>query len=279
MQGWVLHRQTRTIHSASRTTTKCMTKKEVSLGDNIKLLRHKAGWSQQVLADRLDVARSTIADYERGKTEPSIHTLVELSKVFGIRIDDLICKDLKQATYEIIRNKNMKVLAITVDKDKKENIELVDRKAEAGYLQNAHDPEYIRELPRIWFPSIPQGTFRGFEIRGDSMLPMESGTVVICSYIEHLSEVKDDLTYVVITQQEGLVYKRVKVNRERQTLILSSDNTLYAPYEVDFEEVRELWQYYAHLSFSDAKLVFDQMLEERLSDIHQKVTAIYQKVK
>lgn len=250
----------------------------VSLAENIKLLRHKAGWSQQILADRVEVARSTIADYERGKTEPNINTLVKLSKVFAVSLDDLICKDLRQATYEIIRNKDMKVLAITVDADNKGNIELVDTQAEAGYLENAHDPEYIRELPRIWFPTIPQGTYRGFEIRGESMLPMESGTIVICSYIEKLSDIKDGMTYVIITHREGLVYKRVSFNKERKTLILSSDNAVYAPYEVDFSDVRELWQYYAHLSFSDAKQAFDQMVEERLSDIHQKVNALYWKM-
>jgi len=245
------------------------------LAQNIKTLRNKAGWSQQVLADQLGMGRSTLAEYERGKTEPNIDTLIKLTELFNISLDQLICKNLLAESYEIIKNKDLRVLAITVDRDKKGNIELVDTKAEAGYLESAQDPEYIRELPRIWFPSIPEGTYRGFEIQGESMLPMEPGSIVICAYIEKLSELKDNRTYVVVSRQEGLVYKRVRVNQSRKSLTLTSDNELYAPYEISFTDIREIWQYYAHLSFSDSKQLLDNMLEDKLTDIQKKVTEMY----
>lgn len=247
------------------------------LAQNIKTLRNKAGWSQQVLADQLGMGRSTLAEYERGKTEPNIDTLIKLTELFNISLDQLICKNLLAESYEIIRNKDLRVLAITVDRDKKGNIELVDTKAEAGYLESAQDPEYIRDLPRIWFPSIPEGTYRGFEIQGESMLPMEPGSIVICAYVEKLSELKDNRTYVVVSQQEGLVYKRVRVNQSRKSLTLTSDNELYAPYEISFTDIREIWQYYAHLSFSDSKQLLDNMVEDKLTDIQKKVTEMYHK--
>lgn len=245
------------------------------LAKNIKTLRNKAGWSQQVLADQLGMGRSTLAEYERGKTEPNIDTLIKLTELFNITLDQLICKNLLAESYEIIKNKDLRVLAITVDRDKKGNIELVDTKAEAGYLESAQDPEYIRDLPRIWFPSIPEGTYRGFEIQGESMLPMEPGSIVICAYVEKLSELKDNRTYVVVSQQEGLVYKRIRVNQNRQSLTLTSDNELYAPYEISFTDIREIWQYYAHLSFSDSKQLLDNMVEDKLTDIQKKVTEMY----
>lgn len=245
------------------------------LAQNIKTLRNKAGWSQQVLADQLGMGRSTLAEYERGKTEPNIDTLIKLTELFNITLDQLICKNLLAESYEIIKNKDLRVLAITVDRDKKGNIELVDTKAEAGYLESAQDPEYIRDLPRIWFPSIPEGTYRGFEIQGESMLPMEPGSIVICAYVEKLSELKDNRTYVVVSQQEGLVYKRVRVNQNRKSLTLTSDNELYAPYEISFTDIREIWQYYAHLSFSDSKQLLDNMVEDKLTDIQKKVTEMY----
>lgn len=245
------------------------------LAQNIKTLRNKAGWSQQVLADQLGMGRSTLAEYERGKTEPNIDTLIKLTELFNISLDQLIRKNLLAESYEIIKNKDLRVLAITVDRDKKGNIELVDTKAEAGYLESAQDPEYIRDLPRIWFPSIPEGTYRGFEIQGESMLPMEPGSIVICAYVEKLSELKDNRTYVVVSQQEGLVYKRVRVNQNRKSLTLTSDNELYAPYEISFTDIREIWQYYAHLSFSDSKQLLDNMVEDKLTDIQKKVTEMY----
>ena len=47
-----------------------------------------------------------------------------------------------------------------------------------------------------------------FEIRGDSMLPLESSGV-ISQYTEKLSDIKNDHTYVVIHKSDGIVYKRL----------------------------------------------------------------------
>ena len=241
------------------------------IAENLKYLRRKHHLSQQAFSDVLDIPRTTLGDYERGKTEPNIEMLVRIADHFDIKVDDLVRSNLSHRDLEILRNKDLRVLAISVDADNRENIELVDTKAEAGYLESFQDPEYIKELPKLYFPSIPQGTYRAFEIRGDSMLPMEAGSIVICAYTESLREVKDGRTYVVVSKQDGVVYKRVRVQKEQQQLTLTSDNDVYAPYTIDFAESDELWQYYAHLSFSDHKQMVDQAVESRLIDIQKKV--------
>jgi len=244
------------------------------LASNLKYLRKKAKISQGELADEFAVARTTMGDYERGKTEPNLEMLVKMSKKFDVAIDDLIVNDLSHNELEIAKNDKLKVLAISVDNDNNENIELVDTKAEAGYLDSFSDPEYIRDLPKISFPNIPDGTYRGFTINGDSMLPMESGSVVICQYVENIRDIKEDRTYVIVSEDQGLVYKRVAKNNKESKLILSSDNDAYLPYEIDYNQISEVWQYYAHISFSDAKSTFNYVLEEKLSDIQRKVTEI-----
>ena len=248
------------------------------LASNLRYLRKKEKLSQGELADEFEVARTTMGDYERGKTEPNLEMLIKISKKFDITIHDLILSDLSFNELEIARNNGLRVLAISIDKDNNENIELVNTKAEAGYLDSFNDPEYISELPKISFPNIPQGTFRGFEIHGDSMLPMESGSIVICSYVENLEQIKDDRTYVLVSKESGLVYKRLKKVSEVQKLILVSDNESYLPYEVDYSDIAEIWQYYAHLSFSDAKSTFNYILEEKLSDIQRKVNELHKRV-
>lgn len=248
------------------------------LAQNIKYLRKKIKTSQGDLADELGIARTTMGDYERGKTEPNLEMLVKLSAKFEVDIHELIVSDLSHNELEVVRQDNLRVLAISVDQDNKENIELVDTKAEAGYLDSYTDPEYIRDLPKISFPNIPSGTFRGFEIRGDSMLPMESGSIVLCSYVENIEQIKDGKTYIIVSQEQGLVYKRVLNKKEESKLILRSDNESYLPYEIDYENVSEVWQYYAHLSFSDTKATFNYILEEKLADIQKKVTEIRNKV-
>lgn len=245
---------------------------------NLKYLRTKKKISQQYLADAMSIPRTTLGDYERGKTEPNLEMLVKLSDFFDVKVDDLIRSNISHLDYEILRNKHMKVLAISVDRNNKENIELVDTKAEAGYLESHSDPEYIKELPKISFPNMPEGSYRGFEIRGDSMLPLEPGSIVICSYVEQIGDIKNDETYVIVSKQDGLVYKRVKVDQNNMQLYLVSDNEAYMPYEIEYEEIDEIWKYYAHLSFTDAKTSLNDLIDDKLQDIQKKVTTLTEKL-
>jgi transcriptional regulator with XRE-family HTH domain len=246
--------------------------------ENLKYLRKKHGQSQQDLADVLSIPRSTLSGYERGYSEPPISTLIRLSEYYQISIDALVKSRLANEELVIHSDRSMKVLAITLDESESGNIELVETKAEAGYLESFSDPQYIKDLPRISLPDMPSGTFRAFQIRGDSMLPMEEGTIVVCSYVERISDIKADKTYVVISKNDGVVYKRIRANKERMSLSLISDNELYLPYELPYEEIAELWQYHAHIAFSDSKDSFDSMLDERLTDIQRKLNEVHQLV-
>lgn len=245
---------------------------------NLIYLRKKNKLSQKDLADAMGLPRTTLGDYERGKTEPNLNMLIQLAEYFDVSVDDLIRSDLSHQDLEILRNKDLRVLAISVDRDNNGNIELVNSRAEAGYLQSFSDPEYIRELPKIYFPNMPDGTYRGFEITGDSMLPVEPGSIIISTYVEQLSHIKDNKTYIIISKNEGLVYKRVKNIPGKRVLFLQSDNEIYLPYEMPYEEIAEIWQYYAHLSFSDSRATFHYMLEEKLNDIQIRVREVHEKI-
>jgi len=248
------------------------------LAANLKYLRQKTKISQKDLAEAMDLPRTTLGDYERGKTEPNVAMLVQIADHFDVSLDHLLRTNLSHRDLEIMRNKDLRILAISVDKDDNGNIELVDTKAEAGYLDSYQDPEYIRDLPKILFPNIPQGTFRGFEIQGDSMLPIEPGSIIISKYIESLKDIKDDRTYIIVSKMDGLVYKRVRMEKKTKRLMLISDNDVYLPYSIDFSDIDEVWQYYAHLSFSDSKATFNYMMEEKINDIQRKVSGISEKL-
>lgn len=56
----------------------------------IESLRHKKGWSQAELAQRLHISPSTVGMYEQGRQESSIDALVAMSEEFGVTIDCLI---------------------------------------------------------------------------------------------------------------------------------------------------------------------------------------------
>lgn len=59
------------------------------ISTTILRLRQERGWSQQDLARRLGVAKSTVLKWETGAVEPRLRQLRELSSVFGVTIDNL----------------------------------------------------------------------------------------------------------------------------------------------------------------------------------------------
>lgn len=56
----------------------------------LKFYRHQAGLTQQQVADKLKIERSTYTYYETGKTKPDISTLIKISKVFNINYTQLL---------------------------------------------------------------------------------------------------------------------------------------------------------------------------------------------
>lgn len=126
---------------------------------------------------------------------------------------------------------------------------MVPVKASAGYLNGYADPEYVAALPKFYLPMFKQGTFRAFEIKGDSMLPLVSGTVIIGEYVENWADVKAGETYVVVSKSDGVVYKRIGNRfKENKKLKLVSDNPVYEPYEINGEDVLEIWKGKGYIS-------------------------------
>ena len=248
------------------------------LTENISYLRRKHKLSQQALADKIGVPRTTLSGWERGSAEPNIEMLIRLANEFELRIDDLLRRKIETDELEILKNKDLRVLAISVDSHNRQNIELVDSKAEAGYLLNFSDPEYIKDLPKIHFPQLPEGSYRAFEVQGDSMLPVAPGSIVICRYVESLDQLKDGMTYVIVTRENSLVYKRIKCKPSESKIMAISDNATYRPYEISFDEIDEIWQFHAQLGFEDLKFTVDQLLDIRLDDIHLKVNNMHEKM-
>lgn len=216
------------------------------IAKNIRHLRSLKKLSQEGLAEELNVTRSRIGSYEENRSAPTIELLLKLSDYFKIPVDILLRKDLTKAKeFSFIELNNQRVLfPITVDSDNENLIEVVPVKASAGYLSGYDDPEYIEQLQKIKLPFLPTGKHRAFPIKGDSMLPMKDGAFVIGRFIEDRNDIQSGKTYVLLTLNDGMVYKRV-INTIAidGTLKLVSDNKTYEPYTVPINEVLELWEF------------------------------------
>ena len=213
---------------------------------NIKHLRGLKQFSQERFAEELSWTRSMVGSYEEGRSEPPIDRLIELSNYFNIPIDILVKNDLRLANdTSFIEVGNKRVLfPITVNEAKEDLIEIIPVKATAGYLQGYSDPEYIEQLQKIKLPFLPTGTHRAFPISGDSMLPVKDGSFVVAKFVDDIKDVKNGRTYIVLTKEDGLVYKRVynKIE-EKNCLELHSDNKFYNPYDVNIDAIIELWEF------------------------------------
>jgi len=244
------------------------------LSQNLQFLRRKSGLSQQELADKLEIPRTTWSGYELGKVEPNIGMLQRISTYFDQSIDRLLNHRVDFDDLEIARDQNLRVLAITMDQDQRQNIELVNSKAAAGYVDSFQDPEYISDLPKMFIPGLPMGSYRAFEITGDSMLPTPPGSLVVSQYVEKLKDIKDDKTYIIITQRDGIVYKRVRNHADLSCITAISDNEIYPPYTINYSDIQEIWRYHAHIVFSDAKQQKTDWLQETVMDMQKKLNAL-----
>ncbi len=224
-----------------------------NISSNLKYLRKKKGQTQQQFADAMEIKRSLIGAYEEDRAEPKYDLLKKIADYFELTIDEFINENINDSWKPKLKSSgsNLRVLSISVDQNDNENIELVPVKASAGYLNGFSDPQYIQELPKFQLPlpALKQGTFRAFEIMGDSMLPIQPGSVIIGEYLENWTEVKTGETYVIISKNEGVVYKRAGNRfKENKELKLISDNKVYDAYTIDADDILEIWRAKAYIS-------------------------------
>ncbi len=230
------------------------------IATNLKFLRKTKSWTQNDLAEELNIKRSLVGAYEESRARPTYEVLHDLSKLFKYSIDQLITKDLRQTekvalfTEAQLQNdltgKNLRVLAITVDEKQNENIEIIPAKAAAGYLNGYADPNYVKELNKFRLPFLPAGTYRAFEIKGDSMLPVQPGSVIVGEYVDNWKTIKDGHTYIILSKHDGIVFKRAfNQIEENGTLILRSDNVSYPAYPIQAAEILEVWRAVVNISY------------------------------
>lgn len=236
------------------------------ISSNIRFLRQLKGLSQEQLADELKVTRSRIGGYEEARNEPPIDLLIKLSEFFHIAIDALVRGDLKKTNLDGLMKvgKNRILFPILLDNEGNDMVELIPLKASAGYLKGYADPEYIERLPQMKLPFLPTGKHRAFPIKGDSMPPIKEGSFVIGKFIERFEDVKLGHTYVVVTKDDGLSYKRImSFNKKESAYELHSDNKIYQPYKVKQNEILELWEYSCCINmnqYDDGELNLDSIM-------------------
>jgi transcriptional regulator with XRE-family HTH domain len=244
-------------------------------GKNLKYLRKLRGWTQEEFAAKIKIKRSLLGAYEEERAEPRIEVLEIVGDLFKLTLDDLLRKELSDTKGSYLaKRRAQKLVAASND------IQLVPVKAAAGYLAGYADPEFLDELNTFTLPMLAPGTYRAFEIVGDSMLPTPSGSVIVGEKVQDLEEVKSNQTYVVVSRNEGIVYKRVlKNNKSKSKLTMVSDNTSYQPYNMNADDVIEVWRAQMIISKANTQQRWDvNQLASLVSNLQDQVSVLKKKM-
>lgn len=245
-------------------------------GQNLKYLRKFRGWTQEEFANKLGIKRSLIGAYEEERADPRLDVLEILADMFKLSLDELLLKDLS-VTSDSYMAKRRQQKMMSADRNL---IHFVPVKAAAGYLASYADTEFIDELNTFTLPMLSGGNYRAFEIIGDSMLPTPSGSIIVGEKIENTNDIKNSQAYIVVSRNEGIVYKRVeKNNRAKNKLMLVSDNPQYQPYQVNAEDVMELWQAQMVISKVSSQQRWDvNSLASMVNNLQSQVSTLKKKM-
>lgn len=227
---------------------------------NIRFLRKRRGRTQDDVSNFLGMKRSTYSGYENGVAEPGIEELRLFSDYFRISMDTLVRIDLAALSESQVRQledgfdvyvkgSQLRILATTVDKNNRDNIELVSEKAKAGYKRGYADPEYIRELPVFQLPFLSsERKYRTFQISGDSMKPIPDGSYITGEFVENWDYLKNGDPCIILTKDEGLVFKLIEKDFRHKQFILHSLNREYESFSVQVEDIAEIWKFIHYIS-------------------------------
>lgn len=254
---------------------------------NFKFLRKRKKRSQEEVASGLGIKRSSVNNYENEYAFPGIDSLPAISRYFGISIDFLINEDLslmsesKLRELELghdayIKGSKLRILATTIDSANRENVELVSHKARAGYTAGYNDPEFISALPTFQLPFLSkERKYRTFQISGDSMLPIPDKSFVTAQYLENWNEIKDGYAYILLTQDDGIVFKVVYNHiKSQKKLLLKSLNFVYEPYEVNIGDIKEVWEFVNYISTQ-----MPEPVQNKEEEVNKSVTLIQEEMR
>lgn len=205
--------------------------------------------SVRQLSKSIDVHPQCISDIMTGKREVNLSILNKVVDKYEVNLEFLFHGEGPIMLSEVQSEDTSQdpILTVVTDTEGNERILYVPISAQAGYVDQVHDPEYIAELQHFNLPDdrFRHGTHRCFDVEGDSMEPcLFSGDMVVCSFVEPetWSSLRDDHVYVV-SSDSGLVVKRITNNIKKDgTLVLRSANNFYRPQVMPVSEINEMWK-------------------------------------
>lgn len=179
----------------------------MSPGKKIKQLREENNLTQTELGEKLNISKATISKYESDKVEPSIPTLISMSKLFNVSVDYILGNDTVNLENEI-KIENVVKLPVLGSVRAGTGGWAIEEVIGHEYAFNLHDDT---------------SDYYYLKVKGDSMEPrISEGDLAL---VRKQSDVESgDLAIVLINGDEGVIKKVVKKDAR---LELHSFNAYY----------------------------------------------------
>lgn len=86
-------------------------------------------------------------------------------------------------------------------------------------------------------------------------------------------------TYIIMTKNDGIVYKRLNKNK-KNLLVVESDEPFYSPYEVKASEIKQIWEFKCNLGRKDTKQtnVISGTIEEMFMELKNDIRRLERKI-
>lgn len=178
------------------------------LNSNVKHLRTSKKISQQSLADKIGVDRSTVSRIENGEIETTIDNAIKIANILEVPLNDLVSKDLRfDNAVPVNLNENNNYIKIPVLGVIKAGIPI---EAQQDIL------EYI-DVPKSWTKGGKE--LFGLRISGDSMFPKynEGDTVVFEKNNDF--ETANNKDVAIMINGDDATFKKLLINTEGITLV------------------------------------------------------------
>ena len=86
------------------------------LADKITALRKQNGWSQEELAEKMDISRQSVSKWESGTSIPDLDKVIRLSGIFGVSTDYLLKDEIEELTpedaAEVVEEKKVRSISL-----------------------------------------------------------------------------------------------------------------------------------------------------------------------
>lgn len=212
------------------------------LGERLRTVRKSIGLTQEILAEALGITKGSLSQFELGISGMNIERLYNISNLYHVNIDWLLTGE--GSMFKMGGLKKYDYSHGNQSENERGNIIRIPEEAAAGFPAGFRDSEYIDKLPRIHLPGYEHGTYFMIRIFGDSMEnTICNGDHVIAGLVEDPSHIREMHVYVLHCR-EGLVCKRVVHAEEKDAFLLRSDNSMYPPYEIYKEDIKNILRVY-----------------------------------